>query len=110
MTTPSEITVDQMIAFVMGVKPGHTWECSCTRCVNVKAVVAVLRTHAELAADEARYRWLKTRINWDDVAEQSGELTSHYRSWEHRDYRESPPDSEHIDEYIDSAMAEGGTK
>lgn len=70
----------------------------------IDELLALRRSHAELVRDARRYRWLKTRINWDDVAEQSGELISHYRSWEHRDYRESPPDSEHIDEYVDAAL------
>lgn len=68
-----------------------------------------LRSRAGDGVDAARYRWLRTRINWDDVAEQSGELISRYRSWEHRDYRTEPPDSEHIDEYIDAHLTKERT-
>ena len=54
--------------------------------------------------DAERYRWLRERINWRDKRENNLNLIECYRSWEHRDYRSSPPESEHIDEYIDAAI------
>ena len=61
---------------------------------------------AEAERDAARYRWLRVRINWRDkrVTDDSGGLQTRWREWTHDDYRESPPDSEHVDEYIDGQL------
>jgi hypothetical protein len=59
---------------------------------------------AERNRDAERYRWLRERINWEDVTEHCGGVIESYRSWQHRDYRQSPPSSEHLDEYINAAM------
>lgn len=64
----------------------------------------------EDARDAARYRWLRERINWIDVSPKlrptrdSEPFEVRARHWTHVDYRTDPPDSEHIDDYIDEAM------
>jgi hypothetical protein len=69
----------------------------------------------ELERDAARYGWLRTRINWQDVvqsfstARTAPPMESNYRCWEHRDYRQKRPASEHIDEYIDSQLEQPPT-
>ena len=63
---------------------------------------------AEAERDAARYRWLRERINWRDqfVPSEDGKgISTRWRAWVHDDYRESPPESEHIDEYIDGQLA-----
>lgn len=57
--------------------------------------------------DAARYRWLRDRINFRDqfVRSEDGKgLSTKWRAWVHDDYRENPPASEHIDEYIDGQL------
>lgn len=56
--------------------------------------------------DAARYRWLRTRINWRDKENRHLNSRTRFRSWEHCDYRVCPPESEHIDDYIDAAIKE----
>ncbi len=66
---------------------------------------------AELEKDAARYRWLRERINWSDgeysisTARTAPALSRNLRQWIHCDFRQNPPASEHIDEYIDGALA-----
>jgi hypothetical protein len=67
--------------------------------------VRLRRERDEFAADARRYRWLRERINFDDVIEESNGIVQSYRSWEHRDYRGQPPERESIDEYIDAALS-----
>jgi hypothetical protein len=62
------------------------------------------RRASDDAKDAARYRWLRTRINWCDRERTFGDLSCSQREWTHIDYRRDKPDSEHIDEYIDSSM------
>jgi hypothetical protein len=59
----------------------------------------------ELRQHAARYAWLRTRINWKDTVRHYGELSSAQREWTHIDMRRNPPQSEHIDEYIDGELA-----
>lgn len=60
---------------------------------------------AALEPNARRYEWLKTRINWDERFRQSGNVGYSCREWTHIDLRSVRPDSEHIDEYIDSMLA-----
>jgi hypothetical protein len=59
--------------------------------------------------DAARYRWLKTRINWREIRNGLGMFETPQRWWTHVDVRgvADRPGSESIDEYIDSAMSQG---
>lgn len=72
------------------------------------AEVTMLRHfNAEAERDAARYRWLRERINFRDqfVRSEDGRgISSKWRAWVHDDYRENPPASEHIDEYIDTEL------
>lgn len=54
--------------------------------------------------DADRYRWLRTRINWEDTTRVYGELSTKQREWTHIDMRLQRPASEHIDEYIDGQL------
>lgn len=59
----------------------------------------------ELERDARRYRWLRERINWRDRAAVVGNIRQNRREWMHVDFRDSPPETESIDEYIDAAIA-----
>jgi len=75
-----------------------------------EAELATLKARlAEAERDAARYRWLRTRINWRDVQHSfatnrtAPPLTTNVREWTHVDVRilAHHPPLEHIDEYID---------
>lgn len=68
-------------------------------------LLAAARAELEaLRADAERYRWLRERINWEDVADfKKAEWGNKRRLWTHVDYRPNPPEAEHIDDYIDEA-------
>ena len=75
-----------------------------------EVMVATEARLAEAERDAERYRWLRVRINFRDqlVRSEDGHGPStKWRAWVHDDYRENPPVSEHIDEYIDAARAGG---
>jgi len=73
--------------------------------VKFEDIATLTARVAELEKDAARYRWLRDRINWRDEEVTTNQLVSKVRFWTHWDWRESPPASEHIDEYIDGCLA-----
>ncbi len=89
----------------------------CGRCDEAADALRELRAELEaLRKDAARYRWLRTRINWRTVRvnladNSAGLAVAHqYRLWAHHDYRENPPASEHFDEYLDAALTPSGAE
>jgi hypothetical protein len=85
-------------------RKGERWHCTC----GINDLVAKIDALQELERDAARYRWLRTRINYLDgtggvsTARSAPILTYRYRNWTHTSYA-----FEHdtIDAYIDAALA-----
>lgn len=74
----------------------------------VQPDVALDRPWQEIVKHATRYLWLRERINFRDqfVRSEDGHgISTKWRAWVHDDYRENPPASEHIDEYIDGQLS-----